>query len=206
MAKQDVLIGQTDYSVLVFIPDSSSSSGAGKTGLNNTHVDFSYTRVETGNDVVITGGITPQALTNLTDAHLDWGFKEVSSTEAPGLYRLDIHDNVFASGAWSAVVFVRDAGSNNVAPVALEFQLVGQNPQNAGQVLLRTTITGMTSQTIFTVAAGSSDNSAYWGCTYRDSRRLESPSALRWRYRGVQRHEQDRLPTGKPGGIYDCRR
>jgi len=31
---------------------------------------------------------------------------EVSSTLAPGLYRLDIADAIFASGAWSAVVYV----------------------------------------------------------------------------------------------------
>jgi hypothetical protein len=132
MAKHDVLIGQIDYSVLVFIRDSTSSSGAPKTGLDNTKVDFSYTRVEVDNDVIL-NIVAPQPLTTLTDAHLDWGFKEVNATEAPGLYRLDIADAVFASGAWSAVVFIRDAGSNNVAPVALEFQLVAQNPLNATQ-------------------------------------------------------------------------
>jgi hypothetical protein len=132
MAKHDVHIGQTDYSVLVFIRDSTSSSGAPKTGLDHTKVDFSYTRVETDNDVVVTGSINPASLASLTAAHTDWGFKEVDAPEAPGLYRLDIADQVFASGAWSAVVSIRDAGSNNVAPVALEFQLVGQSPLNNG--------------------------------------------------------------------------
>lgn len=128
MAKLDVKIGTVDYTILVFIPDSSSSVGAGKTGLTNTHVDFSYTRVETDNDVVNTTA-TPASLSALTDAHTDWGFKEVSSTEAPGLYRLDIADGVFAIGAWSAVVSIRDAGANNVAPTSVEFQLVANDPQ-----------------------------------------------------------------------------
>lgn len=122
--------GQQDYTILVFIQDSASTTGAGKTGLDNTKVDFSYTRVETDNDVVVTGSITPVALTTLTDAHTDWGFKECDSTECPGLYRLDLADGVFTAGAWSAVVHIRDAGANNVAPVAIKFQLVPWDPND----------------------------------------------------------------------------
>jgi len=48
----------------------------------------------------------------------------VSAAEAPGLYRLDIADGVFASGAWSAVVSIRDAAANDVAQTDMEFQLV----------------------------------------------------------------------------------
>ena len=96
---ESILIGVTDRTILVFIPDPASTDGSGKTGL--THADFtvSYTRVETDNDVVVTDVTSSlSTLTNLTDAHADWGVKEVSSTLAPGLYRLDIADAVFASG------------------------------------------------------------------------------------------------------------
>lgn len=128
--KQIVQHGQQDYTVLVFIQDSASTTGAGKTGLDNTKVDFAYVRVETDNDVTVTA-CAPASLSALTDAHTDWGFKEVSSTEAPGWYRLDCADGVFAAGAWSAGVHIRDAGSNGVAPCTLEFQLVPWNPNDS---------------------------------------------------------------------------
>jgi hypothetical protein len=67
----------------------------------------SVTRVETDNDVVITDATSSlNALSTLTDAHNDWGWKEVSSTLAPGLYRLDVADAAFAAGALYAVIYV----------------------------------------------------------------------------------------------------
>lgn len=104
---EELLIGTTDRSILVFIADPASTDGGGKTGLAHSDVTVSYTRVETDNDVVnsdVTSSMN--ALTNLTDAHNDWGWKEVSATLAPGLYRLDVADAVFATGAWYAVVQV----------------------------------------------------------------------------------------------------
>jgi hypothetical protein len=112
--KQQVLIGQTDYTVLVKIRD---DAGAPATGLTEASIDIAYARVETDNDVT-TSDVTPAALTALTDAHTDWGFEEVSATDHPGLYRLDIADAVFASGAWSAVVSITGTGLD---PADLEF-------------------------------------------------------------------------------------
>jgi len=123
--KQEVNIGQTDYTVLILIRD---TAGAPKTGLTNASagIDVCYTRVETDNDVVLTAG-APVALATpaLTDVHLDWGFLEVDATNAPGVYRLDIADGVFASGAWSAVVSLICTGCD---PTHLEFMLVPVSP------------------------------------------------------------------------------
>jgi hypothetical protein len=122
--KHEVLIGQTDYTVLVKIR---TDAGAPATGLDEGDIDIAYARVETDNDVT-TADVTPAALTALTDAHADWGFEEVSATDHPGLYRLDIADAVFASGAWSAVVTITGTGLD---PADLEFVLVSHNPQTA---------------------------------------------------------------------------
>lgn len=104
---EDITLGTTDRTILVFIPDPASTTGAGKTGLAHSAITVSYTRVETDNDVTNTDVTSSlNALTTLTDTHNDWGWKEVSATLAPGLYRLDIADAVFASGAWYAVVQV----------------------------------------------------------------------------------------------------
>lgn len=124
----EILLGTTDRTVTVFIPDPASTDGSGKTGLTHTSFTVSYTRVETDNDVVVTDVTSSlSTLSALTDAHTDWGLKEVSSTLAPGLYRLDIADAVFASGAWEAVVYVMIT-SSAAAATPMKFDLVAFNP------------------------------------------------------------------------------
>lgn len=126
--KQEVLSGQADYTVLVYIPDPASTDGSGKTGLVAANLTVSYTRVETDNDVVVTDATgSLNDLAALTSAHADWGLKEVSNTLAPGLYRLDIADAVFASGAWSAVVYVMITTSAAAAS-PMEFVMVPYLP------------------------------------------------------------------------------
>lgn len=104
---EEIIIGVVDRTITVFIPDPASTDGSGKTGLVAADLTVSYTRVETDNDVTVTDVTSSlNNLSALTDAHNDWGLKEVSSTLAPGLYRLDLADAVFATGAWYAVVYV----------------------------------------------------------------------------------------------------
>lgn len=130
MAKK-ILIGTTDRTVLVFIPDPASTTGTGKTGLTGASFTVSNTRVETDNDVVVTDYTSSlTTLSALTDAHTDWGMKEVSATLAPGLYRLDLADAVFASGAWYSVVWV-GITSGLAAASPIEFQLVAYNELDA---------------------------------------------------------------------------
>lgn len=124
---EEMLIGVTDRSVFVFIPDPASTDGSGKTGLVAANLTVSYSRMETDNDATVTdvtGSLSD--LSALTDAHTDWGLKEVSSTLAPGLYRLDIADAVFASGAWYAVVYVMITTSA-AAATPKAFRLVAVN-------------------------------------------------------------------------------
>lgn len=126
--KQVMKLGVTDRTVLVFIPDPASTDGSGKTGLTHADLTVSYTRVETDNDVVVTDVTSSlSTLSALTDAHTDWGVKEVSNTLAPGLYRIDCADAVFASGAWSAVVYVMIT-SSAAAASPMEFILVAYDP------------------------------------------------------------------------------
>ena len=125
--KQEILLGSTDRSFLVFIPDPASTDGSGKTGLAHTDITVSNTRVETDNDVIVTDYTSSlNALTNLTDAHNDWGWKEVSNTLCPGLYRIDPADALFASGAWSSVLYVMITTSAAAAS-PMEFILVATN-------------------------------------------------------------------------------
>jgi hypothetical protein len=124
---EPILIGTTDRSILIFIPDPASTDGSGKTGLNAAALEASYTRVETDNDVIVTDVTSSlNDLSALTDAHNDWGLKEVSSTLAEGLYRLDVADALFASGAWYAVLYVKISASEASATPKL-FRLVAYN-------------------------------------------------------------------------------
>lgn len=122
----NVLVGKTDFTKLVFIPDSASTDGSGKTGLVAADLTVSYTRSETDNDVVVTDVTSSlNDLAALTTAHTDWGLKEVSSTLAPGLYRLDIADAVFAAGVFEAVVYVMVTTSAAAAtPIVFNFTLL----------------------------------------------------------------------------------
>ena len=107
------------------------TAGAPKTALtySSSGIDVCYTRVETDNDVVLTAGAPAE--TTLTGAHVDWGFVKVDDTNAPGLYKLDIADGVFASGAWSAVVSLICTGCD---PVHIEFMLTPQAPYDGVNV------------------------------------------------------------------------
>jgi len=145
--KHEVKLGMTDYSVLVYIPDPASTDGSGKTGLVAANLTVSYVRVETDNDVTVTDVTSSlNNLAALTTAHTDWGILEVSSTLAPGLYRLDIEDAVFAAGAWSAVVYVMITTSAAAAS-PMEFVLVPESPIT-GVVLASTVANAITATSL----------------------------------------------------------
>ena len=124
---EQILLGTTDRTITIFISDPAQSDGSGKTGLVAAGLKASYVRVETDNDVTVTDVTSSlNNLSALTDAHNDWGLLEVSSTLAPGLYRLDIADAVFASGAWYAVLYIM-ISTSEAAPVPKQFILVSNS-------------------------------------------------------------------------------
>lgn len=124
---EEMLIGVTDRTIPIFIPDPASTTGAGKTGLVAANLTVTYTRYETDNDVVhndVTSSMND--LSALTDAHNDWGWKEVSSTLSKGQYRLDVADACFATGAWYVVIQVTIT-SGTAAATLKQFRLVSVN-------------------------------------------------------------------------------
>lgn len=132
---RDVMIGQSDYSVVVGI---FGTDGAPETGLAYTDIDIDYARVETDNDVTTTD-VSPASLASLTAAHSDWGWYEIGQ----GLYRLDIADAVFAAGAWESVVTVSDASGTDFQPVHIGFRLVDPPATLASGNILRISKSGI---------------------------------------------------------------
>lgn len=125
MAKREILAGIADQSIDVFIQDSSSSVGAGLTGLvfNTAGLTCYYRKGATG---------TPTALTLATQtvggAHSDGGFVAVDGTNCPGQYRLDLSDTIVAT-AGMVTLYLR--GATNMAPCVLEIEVVNVNKYDA---------------------------------------------------------------------------
>lgn len=139
-----VKAGTTSYIDEIFIQDSTSTTGAGKTGLVFGGITAYYTRP----------GAAATAITvvtqTVTGAYSSGGFVEIDATHSPGLYRFDPPNAVFAAGANNAVITFTASGA---APVVKQYQIT-----DWGQ-LVQTNVTGTaqagTSNSI-TLAAGAS--------------------------------------------------
>lgn len=116
--KRIIKAGLADQTLDIFVPDSSSSVGAGLTGLayNTASLVCYYRKGATG---------TPTALTLATQtvggAHSDGGFVAVDGTNMPGVYRLDLSDTIIAT---AGAVTIMLKGAANMAPVVIELQVV----------------------------------------------------------------------------------
>ena len=121
MAKLTVKAGSTSRIEHVFILDSTSTTGAGKTALTNASVTAFYFRP--GDTSTTSRSITLSAGTLGTWS--SGGFIQVNATDMPGLYEIGIPNAIFAAGANHAVVMIKGTG---IAPVLLEYDLVAYDP------------------------------------------------------------------------------
>jgi hypothetical protein len=121
MAKLSITPGATDQTVYVFVPDSASTTGGGKTGIahNAAGLTCYYVR-ERGSATQL----TLASLASATAAHADGGWFEVDATNMPGVYRLDLSDAILAASSRYAVVYLR--GASGMAPTLLEIDLSNQ--------------------------------------------------------------------------------
>lgn len=126
MAKQLVQINNTSRSEYIFIQDSSSTTGAGLTGLAfNTASLTAFRCIERGAPVSIS--LVTQTPTG---AYTSGGFCAVGGTDMPGLYRFDVPNDCFSTAGSDKVVIMLK-GATNMAPVLLEYQIVAFNPDDA---------------------------------------------------------------------------
>jgi hypothetical protein len=119
VAKLTVKAGSTSRLEHVFILDSASTTGAGKTGLTNASVTMYYFRPAdtTATSVTLSAGTLGTWSTG--------GFKEVDATNMPGLYEVGMPNAVFAATFNHSVVMIKGTG---IAPVVLEYNLVSYDP------------------------------------------------------------------------------
>lgn len=125
--KLQIKIGTTSKRLVVFILDSSSTTGAGLAGLTNASSGLAwyYWREDTGN----AGGTSVSPASATRGTFTSGGFKEIDGTNLPGFYELGVPNAVIASGAAWAVMMLY--GVTNMAPCAIELQLVAYDPADA---------------------------------------------------------------------------
>lgn len=117
--------GATSRSIDIWVPDSTSTSGAGKTGLayNTASLKAYYRKGATGSATAIT-----LATQTVGGAFSSGGFVEVDATNMPGLYRFDIPNAAIDTAGFTHIVF---SGATGMAPVTLRIQCVSFDPEDA---------------------------------------------------------------------------
>lgn len=125
MAKRTFLAGATSQTVDVFLQDSSSTIGAGLSGLafNTANLKAYYRKGATGTLTAIT-----LATQTVGGAWSSGGFVEIDATNAKGLYRFDIPDTILASTPYAVIHFY---GALNLAQNFSELEIVSYNPFDA---------------------------------------------------------------------------
>lgn len=115
--KQIVTAGATSQRLDIFIQDSSSTTGAGLTGLTNASGSlvcyYHRNRAATATQI----SLVSATVGTFTSS----GFIAVDGTNMPGVYQLDPPDAAFAAGADSVTIMCK--GATNMAPTVLEVQL-----------------------------------------------------------------------------------
>jgi hypothetical protein len=123
--KLQVTKGATSVSLLLWIQDSASLVGAGKTGLayNTASLVAYYARPRSAATSITL------ATQTVTGSYSSGGFVEIDATNMPGWYRLDIPNAALASGVDSVGVHLK--GASGMAPLPLEIQLIACDLQSA---------------------------------------------------------------------------
>jgi hypothetical protein len=117
--------GLTDQTIDVFIQDSTSTTGAGKTGLayNTASLTCYYRKGAAGSATQLT-----LATQTVGGAHSDGGFVEIDATNMPGMYRLDLSDTIVATAGTVSIML---KGATGMAPLPIELQLIAANLDDA---------------------------------------------------------------------------
>ncbi len=131
MAKEIIERDATSQIIHVFIPDSSSTTGAGKTGLTNATSGLAVSVVRPGDasaTVYSVAGSTIETISTLgtyaAPTATKCRFKEFDATNLPGVYELHFSDALFNSTGSRRSLVGMIFGASNVAPTPFQIQLI----------------------------------------------------------------------------------
>ena len=156
MSKRWIKSGSTSQTIDIFVLNSSSTVGAGLTGLvfNSAGLTCYYRKGALG----AATSVTLATLALITTPWATGGFKEVDATNMPGLYRFDI-PNLALDTAGITVIYFK--GAANMAPVVLEIEVVAVDVFDGvrmGLTSLPNAVAGAINGVPLSVAAGGAVN------------------------------------------------
>lgn len=137
MAKVQFKNGQTSVILRVFLQDTSSTTGAGKTGLTSASAGLIISTIADNEATATTytqAGSTIETITTLgtfaAPTATKCRFKEIDATNFPGAYEIQIADARWAvSSAKSLLVSI--LGATGIPPTFAEVQLSAVDPNDA---------------------------------------------------------------------------
>ena len=124
-----VKAGTTSVTIPVFIQDSASTTGAGKTGLAFNTAGWKAYYVKPGSAAVAITLATQTA----TGAWSSGGFCEIDATNMPGWYRLDVPNAALSTGS-GTVVGISLCGATGAAPCNIGVNMVAYDPANSANL------------------------------------------------------------------------
>jgi hypothetical protein len=120
--KLQIVKATTSFVCHIFIQNSTSTTGGGLTGLTNASSGLICYFMRAGGSASVSSTLnTISTLGTYAGSSTNSAFKEVDSTNMPGVYEFQPANNALATGA-NQVVFML-SGAANMAPVLLEIQL-----------------------------------------------------------------------------------
>src|SRR5262249_5335952 len=126
--KYTIKAGATSNIWQVFICNSTSTTGAGLTGLTNASSGLGGYYVRNTN-----GTATAISLVSMTlGTYTSGGFKEIDSTNMPGWYQFCPPNAAVGTGAQNVGFHLQ--GATSMAPLPLEVELVAYDPQDSASL------------------------------------------------------------------------
>lgn len=153
MAKLSIVAGTTSKQTLLFIQDSSSTTGAGRSGLAFNTTGLSATYCFAGSLPVT---ITFATLTATTAAFSSGGFIEENVSIMAGWYRFDIPNAALAGT--NGQVGIHFFGAASMAPLPVEIELTGWNNQLAFANQTIAAVVGTVAASVTAMSANISGN------------------------------------------------
>lgn len=117
--KQIIKQGTTSKRLVVFIQDASKTTGVGLTGLTNASSGLIWYYYREDSTAAAAISVVAETLGTWTSG----GFKEISSSNLPGLYELGVPDAVLAATNSPTWAIMQLSGVTNMVPVNVEVEL-----------------------------------------------------------------------------------
>ena len=121
---QRYLVKREDIEITIIVWLRDAITGALKTGVDVTNLDFRYIRVKSDDISDVSAAVDVVELSSLTSAWITGDMWEVDKAGTPfGAYRFDVPNLLFAAAFIKSYLYIWDAVNGSILPVVVEFQM-----------------------------------------------------------------------------------